>query len=137
MRHALANRIDLGHRAVVVVVALYREQRLLDRIQFIDNAPCPERRIQPDIVPAIERGIDIGMIAAELAAQIRGFVKLSGLRDALHRNVFDEYMRGDGNRAGQFFRVQRRIEQRDRAAVAMTDQPHALAFLRADIERVE
>src|SRR5258708_3980515 len=75
LRDAFSDRIDLRHRAVMVVMTLHGEQRTANGTELIDDAPRSELRAQPHIVPAIKSRIDIVVIARELAAQIRLLVR--------------------------------------------------------------
>ena len=137
VRHVRGNAVHLRHGAVLVVFALNREQRLGDGGHRAHEIPVAKRRIQPDIVPAPERRIDIVVIAPELRAQIGGLVDGLRLRNALHRHVLDEQMRRKHDRAREPVGKRGGEQQRDRAAVAMAHEPHTIGVLGLDAERVE
>ena len=52
--------VDLRHRSVFVVLALDREHRAADARHLRFDVPRAERRIEPDVVPAPERGVRVG-----------------------------------------------------------------------------
>src|SRR6185369_5117767 len=123
-RQSPHDRGYLLERAVLVVLALHGEHRAGDRRDLALDVPAAKRRHQPDVVPAVERRVDVGVVAGEAIAQVARPVRGARLRDARHRDVLDEQMRRDGDDAGDV--VACGVQQRDRAAVAVAEEPGSL-----------
>ncbi len=85
--------------AVGVVLALQRQDRDRDVGEQAGDVEVAESRVQPGVVPAMERDVDVAVIAGEALAQVAGFVLGLDLADAGDVQVFDEEMRGDGDDA--------------------------------------
>ena len=124
LRHAPRDRPDLLERAVLVVFALHREHRARDRLDVALDVPVAKRRRQPDVVPAAERRVGIVVVLREAAAQVAGLEGHARLLDAGDGDVLDEQMRRDRDDAGD--RMARGMQQRDRRAVAVTEEPGPL-----------
>ena len=62
--------IDLGERAVFVVLTLNYQRRHPQCLDFSAERPRPERRRQPDVSPAPERIVHIGVIRRKPLPQI-------------------------------------------------------------------
>jgi hypothetical protein len=127
----LRDGVDLRHGAVLVVEALDREHRAGDARQVLLDVPRAEFRVQPDVVPAAERRLGVGVMARQALAQVGGLER--GLRagNARHAQVLDEDMRGHDHEASHAV-PGAGVDQRDRAAVAVPDQDRL-----AHLERVE
>src|SRR5581483_4830269 len=69
----LLRDLDLLHRAVLVVLALHDEHRHADIGKELRDVPLAKPRIEPGVVPAAERVVDVVMPASEPRAQIAGF----------------------------------------------------------------
>ena len=88
-------RPQLFFGAVGIVRALQRKHRHLDVGQEAGDVEVAKARIEPGVVPASERDIDVGVIAREARAQVAGFILGADPADAFDVQVFDEEMRGD------------------------------------------
>jgi len=62
---------DLRGRSVLVVHALNREDWHADVAHGVLNVPGTELRMQPYVVPAVKRAVDVGMIACQALRQVR------------------------------------------------------------------
>jgi drug/metabolite transporter (DMT)-like permease len=136
LRHSARDAVDLLQRAVFVVEPLHGEQRAADRLDFAFDRPLPERRMQPDAVPAPERRIGIVVVAGQAFAQVGLQIVDAHPLDAGDRDVLDEDVRRQHDRAGDLLRETRREQQRDRRAVAVAEQPGGVARA-VDIDRVK
>jgi hypothetical protein len=67
--HLPLDRVHLRHRAVLVLLALDRQHRALDRRQVFLDVPLAERRIQPGIRPELEGLGGILVVFGEPLAQ--------------------------------------------------------------------
>lgn len=54
VRDGRLDLVELQHRRVFVVVALYRQQRARDRRYLLRDVPVKKRGIQPRVVPAVK-----------------------------------------------------------------------------------
>src|SRR5690242_9989950 len=136
LRCALANALDLREGAVLVVGALYREYRACDRRQQCFDRPRAKARIEPDVVPAEESRVDVVVIAREFRPDVRRPVRLARVLDAVDREVLDDDVRRDRYHAGDAGAKRRGVDQRDRRAVAVTEEPWRIA-LAGDAEAIE
>jgi len=89
MRHAARDAADLFERPVLVVQALHRQQRAADGADLLLDRPLPERRMQPDAVPAPERRIGVVVVARQAFAQVGRRVGLAGLFDLFRGDAHD------------------------------------------------
>src|SRR5438067_7280158 len=62
MRHTARDAANLLQRAVFIVQPLHRQKRTADGADLFFDRPVLERRVQPDAVPAPERGVWIVVI---------------------------------------------------------------------------
>src|SRR5204863_7846013 len=92
-RYPRLNRLDLFDRPVFVILALDYKRWAAYGIQIALDVPRSEMRVQPDIAPAQERSIHMLMITVQLAREVRRLVCNFRLRDALHGQILDEYVR--------------------------------------------
>src|SRR4029077_2447559 len=88
----LRDRVELRHRAVLVVEALNREHRAAYPRQAVLDVPGAEVRVQPDLVLAPEGPGRVAVVAAELLRQVGGLEGGPGFRDAPHAQVLDEHV---------------------------------------------
>jgi hypothetical protein len=77
LRYPGRDAVDLRHRSVFVVVSLHREHRAADRGQRGFDVPAAKRGIEPDVVPAPEGGVDVGVMARQALAQVGGAVEVA------------------------------------------------------------
>ena len=124
LRHAPRDRPDLLQRAVLVVLALHREHRAGDRLDVALDVPGAELGREPGVVPAAEGRVGVGVVLRQAGAQVRRLEGVAGELDAPDRDVLDEEMRRDRDHAGHG--KARGMEQGDRAAVAVPEQPRPL-----------
>src|SRR5664279_1651528 len=129
-RQSPGNGADLRHRPVLVVRALHGEHRARDRLDLALDVPVTEFGREPGVVPASEGRVGVGVVAGQAGAQVALLEGVTRLVDAGDRDVLDEEVRRDGDDAG--YRVARRVQQRDRAAVAVPEEPR-----RGDADRGE
>ena len=126
-----AHAVDLLERAELVVQALDREHRAADALQPGFDVPGAESRVQPDVIPAPEGRVDVVVVARQTLRQVGAEEVLARGLDAGHRHRLDEQVRRHqhqpGDRRGVACGVVRGLvcgmEQRDRGAVAVADQP--------------
>jgi hypothetical protein len=78
---------------------------------------------QPGVVPAEEGRIGVVVVPGQALAQVGVGVGLARLGDAGHRHVLDPDVRRQHHGAGQRLREARGVQQRDRRAVAVAEQP--------------
>src|SRR5690349_19105971 len=90
--HLALDRLELRHRPVLVVLALDREDGTLDARQILLDVPFLERRIEPGVVPEIERLARVRMVLGEALRQVRCFESRADLADALQVEFLDEYV---------------------------------------------
>jgi hypothetical protein len=69
--------------------------------RFPRDRPLAKRRVQPDVVPAVEGRVGVVVVAGQALAQVGGFVGHAGLSDAGHRQVFDHDVRRQHHGAGE------------------------------------
>jgi hypothetical protein len=67
--------VDLRHRSVFVVISLHGQDRTSDLQKPILDVPGSEGGVEPDVVPAKERGIGVRVIARQTLAQVGRMVK--------------------------------------------------------------
>ena len=60
--------------AVGIVGALQRQDRDRDAGQQAGDVEGAEARVEPGVVPAAERDVDVAVVAGEALAQVAGFV---------------------------------------------------------------
>jgi hypothetical protein len=127
------NGVHLGLGAIFVVHTLHGEYRTLHAAQRFAQIPGIERRSEPSAGPIPEQAFRVlAMIFAQLGAHSR-YVSIDGGTNTGTRNRFDEYMGGFGDDASWWLmRLERAIEQRNRAAVAMPDQDTILYVVMAE-----
>ena len=65
---AVLDGVDLGEGAVLVVGALDRQHRTAYARKNILDVPMAEIRMQPDVVPAAEGAVGVGVVAGETPA---------------------------------------------------------------------
>src|SRR3954469_13249353 len=61
--HLRLDPVELVERAVRIVAPLDQEHGAADALGFLLQAPVTERWIQPDVAPAVERGVRIVVVA--------------------------------------------------------------------------
>ncbi len=135
------DRVQLGARAVFVILALDHQDGASDPRNTGLDVPGQEARVQPDVVPAPEDLIDVAVIAGELAPQVRRPEQMLGPGDAFHRQGFDEHVRRFEDQAGHVLGVRTGVDERDRTAVAVPDEDrapysHLLQHPRQDRQRL-
>src|ERR1051326_7044897 len=64
--------VDLLHCPVLILLALDREYRTGDSRQVLVNIPGAKMRVEPDVVPAPECRVRVGVITSEPVAQVSG-----------------------------------------------------------------
>src|SRR3954452_19867583 len=112
--------VELGERAVGIVRALDQEHRAADALGFVLQAPVAEGRIEPDVAPAVERGVGIVVVARHPLAQLAAVVGVARLPDGGHRDVLDHHVRRE--ECDPSHGVVGGVDERDRAAVAVADE---------------
>ena len=64
------DRVELGHRPVLVALALDQQQRAADVRDFVGDVPLGEARVKPHVVPAVERGIGVAVVTGHLRSEV-------------------------------------------------------------------
>ncbi len=114
---------ELFGGAVRVVGALQAQDRHADAGQEFGDVEGAEARVQPGAVPAVERRIDVAVVAGEALAQVAFLIGLFDLPDGSDVEVFHEEMRGDHHQAEQALVLRGAgVDRGDGAAVGMADQ---------------
>src|SRR5579871_2183824 len=80
-RGSLGDLVQLGERAVLVVDALDEQDGCGDPGQERADVERSERRVEPDVAPPEEGGIDVAMVGRHLLPQIAVHVALAHGRD--------------------------------------------------------
>jgi hypothetical protein len=80
---------------------LQRQDGHADVAQEGGDVEAAKPGVQPGVVPAVERSVDIVVIAGETLAQIAGFIRVGDLADAGDVEVFDKEVRGNGDQTEQ------------------------------------
>src|SRR5262245_52891334 len=73
--------VELAQRPVLVGGPLHDQNRARDRGEAILDVPGSEVRIEPDVVPSVERVVDGVVMAGEAIAPRRRAVRLTSLPD--------------------------------------------------------
>src|SRR4051794_11164952 len=68
--HLRLDPVELGERAVGAVRALDQQHRAGDALGFVLQAPVAEGGIEPDVAPAVERGVGIVVVAGHPLPQL-------------------------------------------------------------------
>ena len=116
------NSIDLLEGAVFVILSLNCEDRASYPGQTILDIPRAKVFMEPDIVPAAKRAIDIGVMSGEPPAQIRGLVGNLGRLNVPNGDVFNEYMGRAQDHPGGRTRTHSFMNDGDRCTVAVSEQ---------------
>src|SRR5689334_12357116 len=95
--------LQLLHGSVLVLISLNGKNGSANSRDIVANVPAEEIRMQPDVSPAPERGIRMGVIAGELVAQVARFVRLPRGPDTFKSELFDEQMRREHD--DRFYRM--------------------------------
>ncbi|MNZ96147.1 hypothetical protein D3C78_1153280 [compost metagenome] len=132
-RQTLGDAANLGQRAVRVVQPLDRQHRAADVDEFVGDVPARECRLEPYVVPAPEDQVRIVVVGRKPVAQRATFVAGLGLAYTRGGDVFHEDVRCQKDQARDALRESSRMQQRDRAAIAVAEKPDGLL----DIQRVE
>src|SRR5579883_3672939 len=88
LRHLLLDSLPLPRRPVFVIFSLNDQNRALDQTEVFLDIPRPESRIKPDLVPSPKRLVGMGVVAPQLASEVRGLVCGLGASDAFERQFF-------------------------------------------------
>src|SRR6185503_10349382 len=131
--HGAGDAVHLRHRPVLVVHALDRHDRRLDRGDLGLDAPGAEGRCEPDVVPAPEGGIHVVVIAREALAQVGLEVRDARALDALDRELLHEDVRRRDDHPRHARGEARREKERDGSAVAMAIE----GYLAGEPDRIE
>ena len=83
---------DLLQRSILIVRALDEERRRTPAADRILDVPGPEAGIEPDVVPAAEGDVDMGVVFRELRAQVACLLGASRRRDRGEAHLFGEEM---------------------------------------------
>src|SRR5687768_5850255 len=122
-RQALPDRAQLVERAMLVLASLHGQDRALDTCDLRFDVPCAKARVEPDVVPSPEGRVDVGMVLRQPLAQVR--LEIGGPHglDARYADRLDEYVRRQLDEACNVAWSGRGMEQGDRAAVAVAEEP--------------
>lgn len=131
-RIATGDPAYLFETAVFVAFPLDGEDRAPDLRQFVFDVPGTEGGMQPAIIPAEEDAARIDVMAREALLEVGAGEGIARGANAGNRDVFDEDVRGHHDDAADSLRKACGVQQCDRAAVAMAEQPGAF-----DTQRVE
>ena len=107
-------------RSVLVVVSLHRQYRARIDGDLPLDVPGAETRIQPDVVPAPERRVDVGVVPPEPRA---GRCRDRRARRSMLATLTSSTKTCGATATSRRRWKARRVQQRDRAAVAVTEQP--------------
>src|SRR4051812_3517150 len=118
--HLCLDPVELVERAVRIVGTLDQQHRAADALGLVLQAPVAEGGIEPDVAPAVERGVRIVVVAGHALAQLPVVVGRAGLADGGHRDLLDDDVRREQRDAGHG--VVGSVDERDRAAVAVADE---------------
>src|SRR5260221_3400436 len=124
--HAAHDGVDLGQRAVFVIGALDRQHRAAHAGQNALDVPGAKVRMKPDVVPAAEGAVDIGVIAREAPPQVGRVISRPRRRDAGGGRVLDEDVRRLEDDGVHRPTPAAGMDERDRRAVAVADQDRIL-----------
>src|SRR5271165_3735286 len=116
------NRFHLRRRTVLVFLALNAQHRTANGIEIRLDVPRAKARIEPNVVPSPERLVHMCMIAAELDTKVSRFVRDFCRRDAGDAEILYEHMRSFQHQRSCALRITAREDQRDRSAIAVTQQ---------------
>ena len=108
LRDEPRDRVDLRHRSVFVILALHGQHRAADARKAGLDVPAAKSRVEPDVVPAVKRGIGIVVIARQPPLEIGTGVGDARLFDAGHADVLDEDVRRDRHDSRRRVRDKRR-----------------------------
>src|SRR5579883_1476369 len=114
--------VELRDRPVFVVGALYRQDGTADLRQDFLNVPGAEFRMEPDVVPAAESAVHIGVMARHALPQIARLISRARRLDAGDRDVLDEDMGCFEDERAHRPLAAAGMDERDRGAVAVTDE---------------
>src|SRR5438477_671219 len=114
--------IELRGRGVLVAVAENRDDRAADAADVLRDAPVPERGIEPDVVPAVERVVDVVVMAPELLAPARRRVQRARLADAFQVGLFHEGERRHRDHGRDAPATGAGVDQRHRRAGGVSDE---------------
>jgi hypothetical protein len=128
--HGGLDCVQLRHRPVLVLLALDQQQWAGDPIQEVLDAPVRELGVKPDVVPAVERGVGVTVVAGHALAQSPAFVDAPGRPDLSEAHRLDEHVRR--HRDDRAHGMRSGVDERDRGTVAVADEDWPL-----DLERAE
>ncbi len=136
VRQRVGDAVDVRHRPVFVVASLDREDRAADRRQQVVDVEAAERLRQPHVVPSPERRVDVRVMAREPLAQVGPAIRDPRALDRVEAEALDVEMRRDDDQPRDAVRIRGRMDERDRPAVAVTEQPRRVD-VDVDAERGE
>lgn len=87
--------VELVLRAVGVLRALDQKRAAVQALGVLLEAPVAEGGIEPDVAPAVEGGVGIGMLARHPLAQRAAVEGRARLADRCDRDVLDDHVRGE------------------------------------------
>ena len=129
----LPRHLDLPKRAVLIVLALHDQHGHTDVPQGFGDVPFLEVGMQPGLVPAAERGIDIGVVGFQPFPQRAGIERFAGAPDFRKPHLFGKKMRRDQNDAANPMILDAAgIDRGNRGAIAVAEQKSA-----AEADRVK
>src|SRR3546814_13529708 len=113
--HGIVYARNFLQAGVFVVYALHGQDRAANTGDQWSDVPVAERRIQPGTIPGPEGRVRVIVVAAQTIAHIGGLVQVTDPGNGLDRVVLYENMRRRDGDAACAIRVQRGIQQGDRA----------------------
>src|SRR5436305_12825313 len=79
--------LDLTQGAVLVVGALHDQERHADIGEIFRNIPVAKFRVEPGVVPSVERVVDVLVPAPEFCPEFGALVSRFDLGNRSHRNI--------------------------------------------------
>src|SRR5215471_15183141 len=92
--------LHLLQSAVLILQSLNCEDRTTDVREDLLDVPGAKRGVQPDVVPAPERTINVRMIAGKTIAQVSREVGLACCGNASNRDVLYKHVRSHRRNTG-------------------------------------
>ena len=117
------NALDLRHCTVFVAITLDCQHRTGNLRNDVRYVPFPKSGIEPNVVPAVKGGFDVVVVAGKPSPKIGFEERLPDLVNTGHRYRLDHDMWGHHDKTCHQILEAGRMDQGDRAPVAMPEQP--------------